>query len=169
MALNQSYYRNVNPDLLDRIPLNAQTVVEVGCGSGALGGAYKLRNPQVHYIGVEAMPEPAADASRVLDQVIVGNAEDPLLFRDNVQDVDCLVYGDVLEHLVNPWDCLSRHLELLSEEGLVVACIPNAQHWSVLANLLQGQWPLEDQGLFDRTHLRWFTKATIVEGFQTVS
>ena len=166
MALNQSYYRNVNPDLLDRIPLNAQTVVEVGCGSGALGGAYKLRNPQVHYIGVEAMPEPAADASRVLDQVIVGNAEDPLLFRDNVQDVDCLVYGDVLEHLVNPWDCLSRHLELLSEEGLVVACIPNAQHWSVLANLLQGQWPLEDQGLFDRTHLRWFTKATIVEGFQ---
>ena len=61
-----------------------------------------MRNPQVHYIGVEAMPEPAADASRVLDQVIVGNAEDPLLFRDYVQDVDCLVYGDVLEHLVNP-------------------------------------------------------------------
>ena len=53
--MNQSYYRNVNPDLLDRIPLNAQTVVEVGCGSGALGSAYKLRNPQVHYIGVEAM------------------------------------------------------------------------------------------------------------------
>ena len=166
MALNQSYYRNVNPDLLDRIPLNAKTVVEIGCGSGALGGAYKLRNPQVHYIGVEAMSEPAAEASNVLDQVIVGNAEDPFLFGDKVQDVDCLVYGDVLEHLVNPWDCLSRHLELLSEDGLVVACIPNAQHWSVLANLLQGQWPLEDQGLFDRTHLRWFTKATIVEAFQ---
>ena len=164
--MNQSYYRNVNPDLLDRIPLNAQTVVEVGCGSGALGGAYKLRNPQVHYIGVEAMTEPAADASKVLDQVIVGNAEDPLLFGGNVQNVDCLVYGDVLEHLVNPWDCLSHHLELLSEDGLVVACIPNAQHWSVMANLLQGQWPLEDQGLFDRTHLRWFTKATIVEAFQ---
>ena len=166
MALNQSYYRNVNPDLLDRIPLNAKTVVEVGCGSGALGSAYKLRNPQVHYIGVEAMAEPAADASKVLDQVIVGNAEDPLLFGDNVQDVDCLVYGDVLEHLVNPWDCLRRHLQLLSEDGLVVACIPNAQHWSAIANLLQGYWPLEDQGLFDRTHLRWFTKATIVAGMQ---
>ena len=164
--MNQSYYRIVTPDLLDRIPLNAKTVVEVGCCSGALGGAYKLRNPQVHYIGVEAMTEPAADASKVLDQVIVGNAEDPLLFGGNVQNVDCLVYGDVLEHLVNPWDCLSHHLELLSEDGLVVACIPNAQHWSVMANLLQGQWPLEDQGLFDRTHLRWFTKATIVEAFQ---
>ena len=164
--MDQFYYRNVNPDLLNRIPLNAKTVVEVGCGTGALGSAYKLRNPQAHYIGVEAMPEPAAEASTVLDQVILGDAEDPLLFGDNVQDVDCLVYGDVLEHLVNPWACLSRHLELLSEHGLVVACIPNAQHWSVIANLLQGQWPLEDQGLFDRTHLRWFTKATIVEGFQ---
>jgi 2-polyprenyl-3-methyl-5-hydroxy-6-metoxy-1,4-benzoquinol methylase len=166
MSLNQSYYRNVNPDLLDRIPLNAETVVEVGCGSGALGGAYKLRNPQVHYIGVEAMTEPAADASNVLDQVIVGNAEDPHLFAGKLSNVDCFVYGDVLEHLVNPWVCLRRHLQLLSEDGLVVACIPNAQHWSVIANLLHGQWPLEDQGLFDRTHLRWFTKASIVAGFQ---
>lgn len=166
MALSQSYYRNVNPDLLERIPLNAQTVVEVGCGTGALGAAYKQRNPQVHYIGVEAMSEPASEASKVLDQVIVGNAEDPLLFSASLADVDCLVYGDVLEHLVNPWDCLRRHLELLSEDGLVLACIPNVQHWSVIANLLQGQWPLEDQGLFDRTHLRWFTKASIVEGFQ---
>ena len=91
-ALNQSYYRNVNPDLLDRIPLNAQTVVEVGCGSGALGRAFKLRNPQVHYIGVEAKPEPAADASGVLDQIVVGNAEDPHLFAGKLSDVDCLVY-----------------------------------------------------------------------------
>ena len=164
--MNQSYYRNVNLDLLDRIPLNAQAVVEVGCGTGALGGAYKLRNPQVHYIGVEAMSEPAAQASGILDQVIVGNAEDPHLFANKQPDVDCLVYGDVLEHLVDPWACLRRHLELLTEDGLVVACIPNVQHWSVIANLLQGQWPLEDQGLFDRTHLRWFTKSTIVEGFQ---
>ena len=90
--MNQSYYRNVNPDLLDRIPLNAQAVVEVGCGTGALGGAYKLRNPQARYIGVEAMSEPAAQASGVLDRVIVGNAEDPHVFADKQPDVDCLVH-----------------------------------------------------------------------------
>lgn len=159
--MNQAYYRNVNRDLLDRIPLNARTVVEVGCGSGALGTVYKLRNPQVRYIGVEAMPGPAAEAAKVLDQVIVGDAEDPHLFGDDVKNVDCLVYGDVLEHLVNPWDCLKRHLDLLAEDGLVAACIPNVQHWSVIASLLSGEWPLEDQGIFDRTHLRWFTKSSI--------
>ena len=41
------------------------------------------------------------------------------------------------------------------------------QHWSVLANLLQGQWPTVDQGLFDRTHLRWFTRESIVQWFES--
>ena len=76
-ALNQTYYRNVNPDLLNRIPLNARTVVEVGCGSGALGAAYKLRNPSVRYLGIESMPGPAALASELLDDVICGDVEDP--------------------------------------------------------------------------------------------
>ena len=42
-------------------------------------------------------------------------------------------------------------------------CIPNVQHWSVIGNLLAGKWPQEDQGIFDRTHLRWFTKNSLVE------
>ena len=36
----------------------------------------------------------------------------------------------------------------------------------MLAQLLQGRWPLEDQGLFDRTHLRWFTRHSIVNGLR---
>ena len=161
MALNQSYYRNVNPDLLDRIPLNAKTVVEVGCGSGALGGAYKLKNPSVRYLGIETIPGPAAQAREVLDDVICGDVEDPACGFADLVDVDCLVYGDVLEHLKDPWGCLARHVSLLAEDGVLLACIPNVQHWSVIAHLLSGEWPLQDQGIFDRTHLRWFTKSSI--------
>ena len=54
---------------------------------------------------------------------------------------------------------LRQLLPWLKEDGQLLTCIPNVQHWSVIANLLNGQWPQEDQGLFDRTHLRWFTKA----------
>ena len=161
MALNQSYYRNVNSDLLDRIPLNAKTVVEVGCGSGALGGAYKLKNPSVRYLGIETIPGPAAQAREVLDDVICGDVEDPACGFADLVDVDCLVYGDVLEHLKDPWGCLARHVSLLAEDGVLLACIPNVQHWSVIAHLLSGEWPLQDQGIFDRTHLRWFTKSSI--------
>ena len=46
--------------------------------------------------------------------------------------LDALVYGDVLEHLREPWAVLARHVPLLSDDGLLIACIPNVQHWSVL-------------------------------------
>lgn len=161
MAAPNGYFQNVNHDLLSRIPLTAQTVLEVGCGTGALGAAYKHRNPAVLYLGLEAMPGPADQASRVLDEVICGDVEDPSCGFSSLSNVDCLVYGDVLEHLRDPWSCLERQVSLLAEDGVLLACIPNVQHWSVIANLLTGQWPLEDQGLFDRTHLRWFTKSSI--------
>ena len=110
------------------------------------------------YIGVEAMPGPAAECQGVGS----GDRWDMILIFlvTTCRTWVCRVWR-VLEHLVNPWDCLKRHLDLLADDGLVAACIPNVQHWSVIASLLSGEWPLEDQGIFDRTHLRWFTKSSI--------
>ena len=156
-----NYFQRVNRDLLDRIPLTAQTVLEVGCGSGALGAAFKRRQPKVLYIGIEAMAQPAAEARHVLDQVLQGDVEDPSLEVPSFAPLDCLIYGDVLEHLRDPWTCLKRQSQWLSDDGVLLACIPNVQHWSVLLELMNGRWPLRDEGLFDRTHLRWFTRSGI--------
>src|SRR5262249_38135876 len=71
--------------------------------------------------------------------------------------VDCLVYGDVLEHLIDPWALLRRHAAWLRPGGTVLACVPNVQHWTLLVHLLQGKWEYQDQGLLDSTHLRFFT------------
>ena len=163
------YYTSVNPELLASIPLTAKSVLEIGCGAGALGHVYKKSNPLATYVGVEYVKQAADSASQVLNHVLCGDVEDADLIIPMVNNkpYDCIVYGDVLEHLKNPWDCLSRHLDLLSDHGVVVACIPNVQHWSVLAHLLNGQWPTVDQGLFDRTHLRWFTRDSIVQWFQS--
>lgn len=156
-----NYFQRVNTDLLDRIPLTSRTVLEVGCGSGALGAAFKRRQPKAHYLGIEAMPQPAAEASQVLDYVMQGDVEDPLMNITPHRPLDCLIYGDVLEHLRDPWSCLKRQSQWLSEDGVLLACIPNVQHWSALLELLHGQWPSRDEGLFDRTHLRWFTRNSI--------
>ncbi len=153
-----NYFQRVNRDLLDRIPLTSKTVLEVGCGSGALGAAFKQRQPKVRYLGIEAMAQPAAEARQVLDHVVQGDVEDPSLNVPTCAPLDCLIYGDVLEHLRDPWTCLKRQSQLLSDDGVLLACIPNVQHWSVLLELLNGHWPLRDEGLFDRTHLRWFTR-----------
>jgi hypothetical protein len=53
----------------------------------------------------------------------------------------------------------------MPSEGCVVACIPNAQHWSIIAKLSIGDFRYVESGLLDKTHLRWFTRQTIIELF----
>jgi SAM-dependent methyltransferase len=146
-----------NADLLDRIPLGARTVLDVGCGTGALGAAYHRLNPRALLLGIDKDPKAAAVAAQRLDQVAVADVEtDPLPFQ-LANGIDCIVYGDILEHLASPWETLRRHVEALTENGTVLICIPNVEHWSFAARLLQGTWDYEPDGLLDATHLRWFS------------
>jgi len=40
----------------------------------------------------------------------------------------------------------------------VIVSLPNARHWSLVRALLwRGSWPRDATGIFDATHLRWFT------------
>ena len=100
------YYSSVNQQLLDELPDNFSVVVEIGCGAGAFGAEYKKINPACKYIGIELVAEQAKIAEAKLDKVIIGHVA-KIDFADlglpAGQKVDCIVYGDVLEHLWEPW------------------------------------------------------------------
>jgi SAM-dependent methyltransferase len=153
------YSDAANPDLLDKVPLDARHILDVGCGTGALGAMLKRRNPALRVYGIEQDPEVAAVAAQRIDEVAVVDVEaDPLPFGD--VRFDCIIYGDVLEHLRDPWTLLRQQAATLRETGVVLICMPNVEHWSFAERLLRGTWDYEPQGLFDRTHLRWFNLET---------
>ena len=157
---------NYNPDLLKVIPVGLRRVVEVGCSSGALAKAYLSTNPGCEYIGIEIDPGYAEVSEKSCSRVICGNIEkmaDEEFF--GLFPSDCWIFGDTLEHLYDPWAVLRRIRAKLTNDSQVVACIPNAQHWSIQANLNRGLFRYQEQGLMDRTHIRWFTRTTIIELF----
>lgn len=167
-----AYYSNVNPDLLAAAPTEARHVLEVGCGSGAFAAAYKERNPACRYVGVELFPEAAAAARGVVDHLEIGSIEDAAVMQalDAARGdtpFDLLIFGDVLEHLHDPWAVLAALRARTAPDGVCVACIPNIGHWSIIRQLMAGRWDYADSGLLDRTHLRFFTVDTAIAMFRT--
>jgi SAM-dependent methyltransferase len=161
----RQYYDRANPDLLARIPLTATKVLELGCGAGALGAAFARRAPQAQYYGLELDKKAAAIAAERLHRVELFNADSdaiPQTIR-NAAPFDAIIFGDVLEHLRDPWTALKAFAELLAEDGVLLICIPNVSNWHLLQRLLTGTFDYEDEGLFDRTHLRWFTAKTLLD------
>ena len=162
-----NYFDNVNPDLLAKIPITAKRVLEVGCGSARLGEAFKARSPDSQYFGIELFESAVTEAAKVIDGVICANIEqDTSLALKLSPSFDTLVFGDVLEHLLDPWRVLTELRQYIEPGGSCIACVPNVAHWSLISGLLQGKWDYQDAGLLDRTHLRFFTLDSAVQMFQ---
>jgi hypothetical protein len=76
---------------------------------------------------------------------------------------DVIVAADVLEHLKDPEAVLRRLRPFLAPGGYLVASIPNVTHGSVRLALLSGTFPYAETGLLDRTHLRFYDRASMSE------
>lgn len=156
----------VNMDLFALIPPQAERVVEVGCMHGQMGRMFLQGKPQASYVGIDIDPDYAQVAAAHCTRTIAGDIEtlNEAVF-DSLFPSDCWIFGDCLEHLRDPWAMLQKVRSRIAPGGALVACIPNAQHWSVQWRLMTGQFRYEDSGLMDRTHLRWLTRITMLEMF----
>ena len=162
-----SYYGNINHDVLRKIPVQSARVLEIGCGMGRLGQAFKARVPDSAYFGVELMHDAAQEARARLDGVLCANIEDDVSrVRELSEHFDALVLADALPKFQDPWRVLTELRSFMTPDAMCVACIPNVGHWRMVAELLQGKWRYAENGLVDKTHLRFFTLDTAVEMFE---
>ena len=160
-----SYFDRARVDFVRRLPIDVTaSVLEIGCGTGATGALALANRRAGRYVGVELFPAAADAARQVLSEVHVGNVEQ-MQFPWQPAEFDAVILSEVLEHLADPWDVVRRLAHHVRPGGMMLASSPNVSHWRVLRELAAGRFPLADQGVFDRTHMRWFTPSTFAEMF----
>jgi 2-polyprenyl-3-methyl-5-hydroxy-6-metoxy-1,4-benzoquinol methylase len=143
------------------LPTGARRVLDVGCGGGAFGAYVKSLHPDVRVVGVEPNELAAAKAADRLDSVEVGLF--PAVQPKGPFDV--VYFNDVLEHMWDPRPALHAARRLAP---VVVASVPNVRHIDVVLDLvLRGEWVYRDEGVLDRTHMRFYTMSTVVGLFET--
>ncbi len=154
----EKYYFEKRNDILQLIPVEVKTILDVGCGSAI---TYKGKNFNV--TGIEIVPEIAKFAKENISSVIVGNVEKLPLKNCSF---DCIIFGDILEHLKDPWSLLIEIKRFLNENGFVIASIPNLQYYKIVRKILKDKFHYEEYGILDIDHLRFFTLSTIKEMFK---
>jgi SAM-dependent methyltransferase len=148
-------------EMLRFLPPGLRSLLDVGCASGRFIGAVKERFPAADLWGIDPV---AYDDGGGEFRRVVGRYPDDL---PSGRQFDCIVFNDVLEHLVDPWEALRSTLPLLGPGGTVVASIPNIRNVDILrALVLHGRWEYVEKGILDRTHLRFFTRSGIVDLFE---
>ncbi|KPA10802.1 methyltransferase domain protein [Candidatus Magnetomorum sp. HK-1] len=156
-----SYYDSVREDLVHLIPDAAYHVLDVGCANGGFGKTVRTLRKDIHLTGVEINSIMASNAKPHYDKVICSTIEDIKFGSD--QKFDHINCGDIIEHLIDPWQMLELFYKLLKPGGTMVISLPNAGHWTIVRDLAVGKFPYIPVGLQCITHVRWFTEISIRE------
>ena len=159
-----SYYTHLRRSVLDCVPKTAKYVLSVGCASGITEAELVKQGMKV--VGVEINSEAAKIARERGLTILEGNVSE-IDVNINAQLYDCIIYADVLEHLIDPCKILKRHVDFLRPNGTVIISVPNFRHYSVLWQLfVRGQVHYVDAGILDRTHLRITTRKMLLQWFE---
>jgi len=146
--------------LLGMLPAEGKgrRVLDLGCASGYLATILAGRG-----FDVVAVDRAGAVAGVPPFTFVAADLDAGLPPLDGRFDV--IVMADLLEHLRDPLAFLRAARGLLAPDGVVLASLPNSGHLHVRLVVLSGRFPAHDRGLFDRTHLHFFTLASWRELF----
>jgi len=160
------YFENSRNEMLDFVPRECMSVLDVGCGEGNFGALLKQRDGDCEVWGVELDAKSADIAASKLDRVITKPLSTDLSEFQGKR-FDAITFLDVLEHMVDPESALREAAQLLTPNGVVVASIPNILYFHQISEILIEQdWRYREYGILDNSHLRFFTKKSIIRMFE---
>jgi SAM-dependent methyltransferase len=157
------YVNAGNPLVFSMVPKGVRRVLDVGCGGGDNAQLIHAAHPEVEVVGLTHNAEEAKIAEPHMDAVHVIDLERGLTDAAMAEwgpPFDLLLFSHVLEHLIDPVAVLRRCLTHLTPGGHVLIAVPNVLEWRTRMQFLRGSFVYTDDGILDRTHMRFFTYDT---------
>lgn len=141
---------------------NNPKILDIGCYQGDLLNSLLIYYKKCYLIGLDS------------NYFITENQEKIKFIRHDfnnsekleslkIPKCDVIILGDILEHLVNPLKSLQAIKKIRNRNSRVFISIPNSGHWYFRLKVLFGKFEYEKNGLFDETHLRFYTLNTAKE------
>ncbi|RLB91148.1 MAG: hypothetical protein DRH50_11380 [Deltaproteobacteria bacterium] len=169
------YSRRIDLDSQDSLARIARKikmssrVLELGVATGYFS-CFLQKQLECVVDGVEIDPVMAEESKLWCRKLLVGDLEQVCLSEHfSRKSYDHVVCADVLEHLRDPAYVLKQLPDLLNRNGNVLISIPNIAYAGLILELISGEFSYRDEGLLDRTHLRFFTKTSFLDLLQTLS
>lgn len=167
---NISYFINPRLDLVSLLPKNAdQKILEIGMGGGDTLVHIKQHELAAEVVGVDLLELPGTNQQHALiDQVLFLDLDkDSLPFPANY--FDTIIAGDVLEHLIDPWEVLKKLEKVLKVDGHLLISLPNIRDvYALYSIFVKGSFGYTSQGIFDKTHMRFFCKKDMISLIESV-
>ncbi len=149
------YFSSSRPDMEFLLPSRYTRVLEIGCGNG---GFSRYLDKRAELWGVEPNKE-AADQAQNNGYKMLAGEFNSVFDRLPSNYFDLVICNDVIEHMVDHDYFLSRIKMKMTSDGVIMGSVPNMRNYRALVELLvRKDWPYMDEGVLDRTHLRWFTE-----------
>lgn len=150
-------YRNTgNKEVLELVPTDAKTILDIGCGAGDNAKILKALNKKI--TGVTISKDEAGFAAEICDEVLVINIEEQAAVIQ--QKYDVILLSHVCEHLRYPARTLIDLADNLAKNGIMIVAVPNMAFYRNRWKLLKGDWEMMESGPFDKTHLQFFSYKT---------
>ncbi len=155
LSSNKIYYNSGNEDVLALIASNAGNVLDIGCGAGSLARLIASENCKVD--GITISQEELEVASPFLRCGYLYDLQKGLPPEVLNNRYNYIICSHILEHVPYPQKLLSDIQKVLTQDGQVIVALPNLFHYRSRWELLRGRFPYSNEGIWDYTHVRWYS------------
>lgn len=150
-------------------------VLDIGCASGIIGNLLtKYKKCIVDGIEYDKKAYEITKNKKIYRNVYNCSILEPdskefQKLSKNNNTYDYIIFADVLEHLVEPWQALINVSKFLKKNGYIIVSIPNISHIDIIKGLINNEFNYAELGILDKTHLRFFTPSSFKDMIDNIA